>query len=135
MPRIGDVLTRIGLALGAVATATLIFLIAWRLQIGALQRVGPFLFLAAVLASSWFGGYIGGIAAVLFATAISTLFSKGTINPTQFEPYRLALLLLLSSAVSWIEAHRRHVEQELRAGVEQKTAQLQAAIAHLEHEI
>src|SRR5262249_40001276 len=134
MRRIGDILARIGLAFAAIAVVSLISMLTWRLHLTAMQRVGPFLFLVAILTCSWFGGHISGISSVLFAVFITSLVGRNAANP-QFDPYRLALLMLLAVAVSWIEAHRRHVEQELRAGVEQKTAQLQAAVEELQREV
>jgi signal transduction histidine kinase len=130
-----NLLKRLGLGLGGVAAATLVTLVLYRFHVPALPRVVPFLFLFAVLASSWRGGYVAGIASVLFAVLITAVLTKKPLNSAPIEYYRGALLLLLSCAVSWIEAHRRGLESDLRAGVEQKTAELKAAVENLEREV
>jgi len=124
----------LGLAFGAIATATFLTILLFRLQLSAFTRLAPFFFLVAVMACSWVGGYVSGIPSVLFATAISLIFTRRTFDPSQ-DLYRIALLILLSGAVSWIASHRRHVESELRAGVLQKTSELQSAVGHLEREV
>jgi signal transduction histidine kinase len=128
-----SLLWRLGLAFGTIATATVLTIVLWRLHAEALPRIAPFLFLCAVLASSWVGGYTAGFASVLFANGVSSLLMRRDL--AQVDPYRLALLLLLSGAVSWIEHHRRHVESQLRTGVELKTAELRAAVENLEREV
>jgi signal transduction histidine kinase len=130
-----DVLGRLGMAFGAVATATLLTILCRKFQLVAAQRVGPFFFLGAVLACSWLGGYTGGIISVVFSACISVLLTRRTLDFSQVDPYRFALLVLLSSAVSWIASHRRKLEVELRSRVEQKTTELQNAVASLEREI
>ena len=132
--RLVNLLGRIGLGVGAVATAAILTILLVRLQIVAAQRITPFLFLIAVLTCSWLGGYVSGITSVVFAAILSLTFSKRPFDPTQ-DLYRMAQLLLLSAAVSWIESHRRHVETELRAGVERKTWELRAAVENLEREV
>src|ERR1019366_1765965 len=133
--RLMNLLWRLGLGFAAVAAATFVTLVLWRLQVSEFLRIVPFLFLFAVLASAWIGGYVAGIASVLFSAVINVLFTKRNFDPSQIESYRIALLLLISCAVSWIESHRRHVESDLRAGVEQKTAELNAAVENLEREV
>ena len=130
-----NLLWRLGLGFAAVAAASFVTLVLWRLQVSEIQRIAPFLFLFAVLASAWIGGYVAGIASVLFSAVINVLFTKRNFDPSQIESYRIALLLLISCAVSWIESHRRHIESDLRAGVEQKTAELKAAVENLEREV
>ncbi len=131
--RIINVVREVGLAFAAIATATVLTLLLWRFEASALPRIAPFLFLAAILICSWSGGYVSGVTSIVFATAIGNLLTKR--DPTQIDPYRLALILLLSGAVSWIADHRRKVEAALRLGVEQKTAELKAAVENLEREV
>jgi signal transduction histidine kinase len=130
-----NLLWRLGLAFAMIASATVVTIVLWKFQLTALPRVAPFLFLVAVLASSWAGGYTAGIASVFFTACINSILTRRALDLTQVDPYRVSLLLLLSVAVSWIEAHRRHVEAELLARVEQKTAQLQAVVENLESEV
>jgi len=129
-----SLLKGLGLAFGAIATATLLTILVFRFQILAFARLAPFFFLVAVMACSWVGGYAAGIPSVLFATGLSVIFARRTFDPSQ-DLYRVALLILVSGAVSWIASHRRHVEAELRAGVLQKTSELQSAVGHLEREV
>ena len=133
--RLVTVLRQLGIAFAAIACATLAYFILYRLDLAGPNRIAPFLLLIAVLASSWFGGYVSGIASVLFAAAITGWLTKKTFEHTQLEWSRLTLLLLLACAVSWIESHRRRLEDQLRAGVEQKTAELTRAIQALEREV
>jgi signal transduction histidine kinase len=133
--RLASLLRRLGLAFGAIAAATVLTLVLFRLNLSAPARIGPFLFLCAVLACSWFGGYVSGIASVLFSLTLTVILAKRNFDHTQVELFRTALLLLLSCAVSWIESHGRRLEAQLRAGVEQKTAELKAAVEEREREI
>jgi signal transduction histidine kinase len=132
--RVLDVLRGLVVAFAAIATATVLTIVLWRLQVDALTRVAPFFFLIAVLACSWAGGYTAGISSVIFAHIITLMVSRRAFDPGA-DLYRLALLLMTSAAVSWIAAHRRHLETELRAGVDQKTAELRAAVESMEHEV
>ena len=125
-----NLLWRLALAFGAIAIATVVSIVLLRLQVTSVGRLTPFFFLVAVLTCSWLGGYVSGIASVGFAAGLSFLLARQPM-----DPYRFFLILLLSMAVSWIEAHRRHLENELRAGVAQKTIELQSAVATLEREI
>src|SRR5580698_1199047 len=101
-----NLLARLGLAFAAIATATVLTMLLWRFHVAALPRIAPFFFLVAVLASSWKGGYTGGIASVFFAACINSLVTRRDLDLTQVDPYRVALLLLLSIAAGWIESHR-----------------------------
>ena len=130
--RLLDLLWRPALALAAIASATVITVVLWRLDIFTLQHVAPFMYLLAVLICSWLGGYTAGITAVVLTIGASTVFTR---NHATADPYRFVMLLLISCSVSWIEAHRRHVESELREGVESKTVELRNAIENLEREI
>src|SRR3954467_15767739 len=107
--RLMSLLKGLGLAFGAIATATLLTILIFRFQISAFARLAPFFFLIAVMACSWVGGYAAGIPSVLFATGISLIFTRRTFDPSQ-DLYRIALLILVSGAVSWIASHRHHVE-------------------------
>jgi signal transduction histidine kinase len=129
-----NLLWRSGLGFGAVAAATVLSLVLRRLDASAVPRIVPFLFLVAVLASAWVGGYAAGIASALFSAFIGVLFTRRTFDPSQIEYYRFSLLLLMACAVSWIESQRRHRESILRAGIEQKTAELKGAVEKLERE-
>jgi len=131
--RLINVLWRLGLGLGTVVAAIALTMLLSRWHVSALPKVAPYFFLIAVLASAWWGGYIGGITSVLLAAVLSV--SKRNFDLSQIEYYRFALLLLISIAISWIEAHRRHVEANLRAGVKQKTVELQAVVSDLEREV
>ena len=128
-----NVLGQLGLAFAAIAVATLITLLLYRFGFEA-RRYAPFLFLAAVLACSW-RGYTAGVSSVIFTSCISVILTRRTLDLSQIDPYRLSLLILLSASVSWIASHRRHLEFELRARVEQKTAELKTAVETLEREI
>jgi signal transduction histidine kinase len=132
--RLMNLLWRLGLAFGTVAAATILTIVLYRSHLPA-ARIAPFFFLSAMLFCAWTGGYVSGIAAVLFASVISVLLTRRTFDPSLIEYYRVALLLLIACGVSWIEAHRREVEVNLRAGVEQKTAELKAAVQTLEREV
>jgi signal transduction histidine kinase len=132
--RLTDVLWRLGLAFGAVATAIVLNSLLVRAQVTGASRITPVLFLIVVLICSWFGGYTSGIASVVFAALVSILAKKRS-DVGQIDMYRPVLLLMLSAAVSWIVSHRRHLETELRARVEQKTIELTHAVESLEREI
>ena len=129
-----NLLWRLGLAFGAVAAATVLTIVLYKSHLPT-PRIAPFFFLFAVLLCAWRGGYVSGITSVLFATVISVLLTRRSIEPSQIEYYRVALLLLIACSVSWIEGHRRQVEANLRAGVEQKTAELKAVVQDLEREV
>ncbi len=131
--RLVSLLWRLGLGFGAVAAATLLTLLLFALHVPDLPRIAPFLFLCAILACSWFGGYTAGIASIL-ATVALTLTRK-TIGFSEVDFFRVALVLLLASVVSWIESSRRQREAYLRERVEQKTAELRATVRDLEREI
>jgi len=125
------VLARIGLAFVTVASATVLMVLLARMAPpGVVPHLSPFVLLAAVLGCSWVGGYPAGIACVCSVTLITQVLLHRPI-----DPYRLALLTLVSVSVSWIAAHRRRVESDLRARVAESTAQLTAAVAHLQNEI
>jgi signal transduction histidine kinase len=130
-----DALRQLGLAFAAVAMATMLTILLWRFHFAGLPRFAPFLYLVVILACSWRGGYIAGIASIFFTLCVNSLLTRRTLDLTQVDPYRASLLLLLSVATSWIQAHSRHVEEELRARVEQKTTELKAAVDNLEREI
>lgn len=133
--RLIDLLRRLGMALGAVVVATVLTLALYQFHAPSVPRIAPFLFLFVVLACAWRCGYAGGIASIVATVVVSTLLTKRTFNPAQIDFYRLSLLLLISCGVSWIETHRRRLESDLRAGVEQKTAELKAVVADLEREV
>jgi signal transduction histidine kinase len=130
-----DVLRQLGLAFAVVAMATLLTILLWRFHFQGLPRLAPFLYLIVVLTCAWRGGYVAGIASICFSLCIGSLLTRRTLDLTQVDPYRAALLFLLSIAVSWIESHRRHVETELRARVDQKTIELKTAVDSLEREV
>jgi signal transduction histidine kinase len=130
-----NLLWRLGLAFGTIAAAVILTVLLRRFDIAQAAHLAPFFFLAAVLACSWVGGYTAGISSVLFALGFATLFSRREFDFRQIDPYRMAILLLVSATISWIAAHRRQVENNLRAGVEQKTAELRTAIENLEREV
>lgn len=135
MQRVVSLLGRVGVAFAAIAMATVVSMVLRRFDAAALPRIAPFLFLVAVLTSAWVAGYVGAVSSVFFAVCLSILITRRRLDLTQVDFYRVSLLLLLSLAVSWIESHRRHVETELRARVDQKTVELRAAVEHLEREI
>jgi signal transduction histidine kinase len=130
-----SLLRQLGIAFGAIAGATVLTIVLFQFNPAGTARVAPFLYLFAVLACAWFGGYLSGIASILISVAVTALLTKKGFEPSQVELFRLALLLLLSCAVSWIESHRRRLEARLRAGVEQKTAELKAVVDQLEREV
>ncbi len=133
--RLIDLLRRLGLAVGSIAAATVLTLVVYQVHAPAAPRFGPFFFLLAVLACAWRGGYLAGIASVAAMAAVGAFVTRRAVNPTQIDFYRMSLLLLISCGVSWIESHRRRLESDLRAGVEQKTAELKAVVADLEREV
>ena len=134
MERLRVELRRLGVAFAAVAMATVITLLLVRSGLPA-PRFAPFLFMGAVLGSAWFASYTGAVSSVFFATCIATLMTRRQLDFSQIDLYRTSLILLLALAASWIESHRRHLEDNLRAGVEQKTAELRAAVQNLEREV
>ncbi len=127
-----SLLGRLALALGAVAIATVLAIMLRRFNVPDLQRITPFLFLFAILACSWLGGYASGITSVLITVSLGPYAARGVM---QIDPNRLVLLLIVSISVSWIEHKRRHIETDLRARVQEKTAELTSAIGDLEREV
>jgi len=127
-------LKRLCLALAAVAIAVALTLGLSAVSLE-LKRIGaPFLFLTAVLVSSWAGRYAGGFASILFAFIVGPFLGMHPdFSATGY--YRLALLLPVSICVSWIESYRRQIEFKLRRRVDEKTAELNAAIERLKMEV
>jgi signal transduction histidine kinase len=130
-----NVLWRLGLAFGTVAAATVLTIVLYRAEFPGIARVAPFFFLSAVLFCAWRGGYVAGVASVLLSTVLSLALSRRRFEASQIEYYRASVLLMIACAVSWIETHRRMVEDRLRAGVAQKTEELKAAVENLEREV
>src|ERR1700759_3387058 len=104
-PRAMNLLWRGGVALSLIMAATVITTVLWQFHFPGLPRLVPFLFLVAILASSWIGGYVAGVTSVVVASLLGLALTRRSLDLTQIEYFRVFLLLLLSCAVSWIEAH------------------------------
>jgi signal transduction histidine kinase len=97
--------------------------------------VAPLIYLVAILASAWWGGYGPGIATILtLAYGLPYLLVKG-FNPRRVDVQRIVLLMIVSLAVSWVRSRKLRLELELRERVAQKTSELQAAVLALENEV
>lgn len=129
---------RCGIALLFVAAAFVSTLL--------LRRLFPypflFLFFAAVMASAWVGGTVGGFLAVLVSTLLVDYFLLPpyytfTIAPTDVA-YFIAFILC-AAAASWVSASERKTEEALRQArdelelrVAERTSDLQKSLAELQ---
>ena len=120
-----------GIALLCLATAVLLGFTSARLARG----VAPLIYLVAILAAAWWGGYGPGIVTILgLAYGVPYLAVKG-FNPARVDLQRIVLLMILSLGVSWVRGRKLRLESELRERVAQKTSELQAAVVALESEV
>jgi signal transduction histidine kinase len=120
-----------GIAVAATIVPILLTILVYRFLPGAVSMI----FLIAILASAWWGGYgPGAVTTLLSAFLVPYLFVKG-FNPASVDVQRIALLLIMSLGVSWIRDRRKRLELELRDRVAQKTADLQLTVSALEREV
>jgi signal transduction histidine kinase len=125
------ILVSYAVAVGAVAAAILVTVAVARIFPAATATI----FLIAILASAWWGGYGPGILSVaVVAYAVPALFVKG-FNPAKVDIQRVVLLLIICTAVSFIRGRRERLETDLRERVAERTAQLEKAVKALEAEV
>jgi PAS domain S-box-containing protein len=110
-------------------------------------RQGPnvFLFFAAVMASSWFGGKGPGFEAVILSTLAVDYFLTPPLYSLSVDSADLAFFvsfILCAMAAGWVSARRRGAEQasaattdQLKTRVTDRTAQLDKANEALRAEI
>jgi K+-sensing histidine kinase KdpD len=125
---------------------TLLFVAAALVSSLLLQRFFPypflFLFFAAVMASSWFGGKVPGFFAVLISTLavdyffVPPLYSFA-INATDSAYF--SAFVVCAVVASWVSSFKRKSEEALREArdqlelrVAERTAELEKAIAELQ---
>jgi K+-sensing histidine kinase KdpD len=136
--RLASVVQRYGTAFAWVAAALTCSLV--------LQHLFPypflFLFFAAVMASSWFGGTAPGLFAVLLSTLAVDYyfvppFHSFAINATDTAYF--AAFVLSALAASWVSSAKRRSEEalmeardHLEARVAERTAELQKTITELQ---
>jgi PAS domain S-box-containing protein len=74
-------------------------------------------FAVAVMVSAWYGGWKPGLVATSFAITVSAYFSfSGEQTPAQFRStmLRLALFVVLSALICWLNAALRAAQENLR---------------------
>src|SRR5215469_10480207 len=117
----------------AVATTGFAWLVDIMLRARFSQSTGT-LYVAAALASTWFGGFGPGLTAVGLAAAINLLFFEHPEYSLAVGVYgleRLILFTVVSLVVSWLASRIRRNQQEqtrLNAELEDKVKQRTAAL-------
>ncbi len=137
--------TRIGKALMPLAAIILTLLIQFVLQLllpKAMDFPYAFLYLIAIFASAWWGGYFPGVAASL----LTMVALPWAVAPDHHFPHidasRLGLLLALSLGISGIAHAQRRIREALRRAndeldirVKERTKELAATVQALEFEV
>ena len=119
------------IAIGSIVAAILLTIAVSKIFPASISTI----FLIAIMASAWFGGYGPGFAATLICVyGIPQLFGKG-FNPAKVDFQRIALLLIISGCISFIRSRGRRLEEDLRERVAQRTVELEAAVKALEAEV
>lgn len=95
-------------------------------------------FLVAVMASSWWGGYIPGLIACTIGMFVIPFVFNPHFDPTTASPSRTVLVLLVSLLISRVAQSRDQAEAALREAnenldekVRQRTAELERSNAEL----
>ena len=124
------IVSRYGVAAGLVSAALLLSFL--------LQPVFPdafvFLFLAAVMASAWFGRAGPGLAAVFLSMAAVTYFFIPPLHSLRInrrEVSYFVTFVLSAVVVSWFSSKRKHFEQTLKEKnieLEEKNIELEKAL-------
>jgi len=101
-----------------------------------------FLFLAAVMASAWFGETATGFFAVVISTVLVDYFFLPPLHTFVVNAMDLAYFgafVLCALAATWVSSSKRATEEELRQAranlekrVEERTSELQKTIAELQ---
>lgn len=137
--------TRLGKALMPVAAIVLGLLIQFVLQLllpKAMDFPYAFLYLTAIFAVAWWGGYLPGVAASL----LTMVALPWAVAPDHRFPHvdasRLGLLLALSLGISGIADAQRRIREALRQAndeldsrVKERTKELAATVQALEFEV
>jgi K+-sensing histidine kinase KdpD len=111
-----------------------------------LQRFFPypflFLFFAAVMASSWFGGTVAGLVAVVASTLLVDFFFLPPYHTFSIQPTDVAYFaafILCAVAAGWVSAAQKTAEEDLRQArdqlelrVAERTSELQKSLAELQ---
>ena len=111
-----------------------------------LQRFFPypflFLFFAAVMASSWFGGTVAGLVAVVASTLLVDFFFLPPYHTFSIQPTDVAYFaafILCAVAAGWVSAAQKMAEEDLRQArdqlelrVAERTSELQKSLAELQ---
>ncbi len=107
------------------------------------HTIGPhpaitIVFLVAVMASSWWGGYIPGLIACVLGMFVVPFVLNPHFNPTSSSPSRTILVLAVSLLISRVSQTRDQAEAALREAnetldekVRQRTAELERSNTEL----
>jgi PAS domain S-box-containing protein len=118
------------MALGLAIAATYIILN----TIGRTTQLG-FLYLLAIVAAAWWGGFGPGILVCLTSfLAVPFLFNP-RFSLARVDPYRLAITFLVSLLISWVAFNRRRRESELEAVKEELERRVAERTQTLAHEV
>ncbi len=97
------------------------------------------LYLLAMIASAWWGGYVAGVFVVICCICLATFVGTGHLSVHNLPALGTGAFVLISLLVSWVAASRRRVEQLLRSTndqletkVNERTAELETATTWLE---
>ena len=117
-------------ALAALALATALHL-ALALTTGISSSGATFLYVVALLISSWYGFGPGYLVLFLGIAAVPYLYREN-FSISKIDPHVAAMLFIAASLTSWVGRMRRQIEKTLRQANERTNEALRQQVAQLE---